>query len=285
LIRWVRLATSGLAGALAVLVTAVAIGRAAWTRQSARLVSRLTSALPRERQGADPYDPARVPAPVARYFAFALPPGQAAITAAHLRFDGTFAAKPNVWSPFTADQRVHTDPPGFVWDARITMARATSVYVRDSYTGGVGAMEARLAGVFPLVDQHGTPEMASASLMRFLAEAVWYPTALLPRAGLSWSEIDDSTARVTVTDGLATASLQVQFGPSGEITTVSGMRYRDVKGVPVLTPWIGHHASYQRVANMMIPTTGEVGWGLATGVEPYWRGRLVFATYELAQPF
>jgi hypothetical protein len=268
---------------VAVLVTATAMGRAAWTRHSARLVSRLSSTPLRTRPQGDAYDPARVPPPVARYFAFVLPAGHPIVAIAHLRFDGTFAAKPNKWTPFTAEQHVRTDPPGFVWDAHIAMT--PSVYVRDSYTDGDGTMEARMAGVVPLVHQHGTPEMASASLMRFLAEAVWFPTALLPRDGLSWSAVDDSTARVTLTDRPTTVSLDVSFGPRGEITTVSGMRYRDVNGTPVLTPWIGHHTRYARSGGMMIPTEGEVAWALPTGVEPYWRGRLIDATYELAQPF
>jgi len=221
-----------------------------------------------------------LPPPVARYFAFALSPGQRIIAGAHLRFTGTFAAKPNASAPFTAEQDVRVTPPGFVWDARIDMMPVVPVLVRDSYVGGEGAMRAAAAGVIPVVNQHGTPEMAAASLQRFLAEAVWLPTALLPREGLSWSAIDDTSARVTLTDGPTTVSLHVTFGPRGEIESMSTTRYRDVKGTPVLTPWVGHHRDYKRMGEMMIPTSGEVAWVLPGGPEPYWRGRLVSATFD-----
>ena len=154
------------------------------------------------------------------------------------------------------------------------------VHVRDRYVGGEGSMRAAVAGIVPMVNQHGTPELAAASLQRFLAEAVWYPTVLLPGNGLSWSAIDDRNARVTLTDGPTTVSLDVTFGAAGEIETISAMRYRDVKGTPILTPWVGHHRDYTRLSSMMIPTSGDVAWVPPTGPEPYWRGRLVAATFE-----
>jgi hypothetical protein len=217
-----------------------------------------------------------LPPSVARYFEFALGSDRRPIRRAHLRFTGKFAAKPNAWAPFTAEQDITPVPPGFVWDARIRMVGPVSVRVRDSYSNGVGTMRATVAGVFGIVDQHGTREMAAASLQRFLAEAVWVPTALLPRDGLSWSEIDDTTARVTLTDRETTVSLDMTFGTRGEIVDASGVRFRDVKGTPVPTPWIGEHRDYERIDGMMIPTSGEVAWVLPEGGRtPYWRGRLV----------
>lgn len=277
-----RVATVAAAGLAAVGVS-VALGSRAWNRATGRLVARLT-----EGESAGVPEPSvldfgrldGLPPPVARYFAFALSPGQRIIARAHLRFTGTFATRPNAWAAFAAEQHVRVTPPGFVWDARIDMMPVVPILVRDSYVGGDGAMRAAAAGIIPVVDQHGTPEMAAASLQRFLAEAVWLPTALLPREGLSWSAIDDTSARVTLTDGPTTVSLDVTFGPRGEIESMSTMRYRDVKGTPVLTPWVGHHRDYERIRDMMIPTSGEVAWVLPGGPQPYWRGRLVAATFD-----
>jgi len=270
------------AAGLAAVVGTVALGSWVWDGATSRLVARLSE------NGADGVAPSTfdalaldgLPRPVARYFAFALSPGQRVIARAHLRFTGTFAAKPDAWAPFTADQDVRAQPPGFVWDARIAMMPVVSVRVRDSYVGGEGSMRAVAGAVVPIVNQHGTREMAAASLQRFLAEAVWYPTALLPREGLAWSAIDDTSARVTLTDGPTTVSLDITFGKRGEIETVSTMRYRDVKGTPVLTPWVGHHRDYARLGGMMIPTSGDVAWVLPEGPEPYWRGRLISATFD-----
>lgn len=81
-----------------------------------------------------------------------------------------------------------------MWDARIRSAPLLDVRVRDSYLGGA-AMLGKLAGVVPVVDRAGSPELASGALLRYLAELPWLPMALLPGGGLSWQAVDDSTAR------------------------------------------------------------------------------------------
>jgi hypothetical protein len=272
-------------GVVAGVGATVVAGTRAWTRHTERLVARLWG-VAETGDRADAFAPFDVrqleglPAPVARYFTFALTPGQRAVRRAHLRFDGTFAAKPDAWAPFTADQHVTARPPGFVWDARIAMMPVVPVRVRDSYVDGEGSMRAAAASVVSLTNQHGTKEMAAAALQRFLAEAVWLPTALLPRDGLTWSPIDDDNARVTLTDGATTVSLDAHFTPKGELESISTMRYRDVNGTPVLTPWFGTHTDYQRIEGMMIPTRGEVAWVLPAGPAPYWRGGIVEARFD-----
>ena len=270
------------AGIAAVAAATVTIRVVTWTRATTELQHELHSVYA---NGAltTPFNATELiglPEPVVRYFSFALEPGRRWVTGANLRFAGTFAAKPNVWSPFTSEQDVSTRPPGFVWDARITMMHVVPVRVRDSYVNGEGAMVGTAAALIRIVNQHGTPEMAEASLQRFLAEAVWYPMALLPRAGLSWSPLDDSTARVTIVDGATTASLDMKFNTRGEIVGLAGKRYRDSDGRPVLTLWIGSFSEYQANDGMMVPTVGEVAWMLPTGRVPYWRGRLINARFE-----
>lgn len=151
---------------------------------------------------------------------------------------------------------------GFVWDAKVRVAPLLAVRVRDRYVQGVGVMRASLAAVIPIVHQQGTSEMASSTLARYLAEAVWWPTALLPESGVRWDAIDDDRARASITDGVVTVSMIVHFGKRGEITSVSGQRYRDADGAPVLTGFEGRVGKYERIHAMMVPTESEIGWVL-----------------------
>ncbi|MDB4874112.1 MAG: hypothetical protein JWM41_558 [Gemmatimonadetes bacterium] len=215
---------------------------------------------------------ASLPAPVGRYFQFALSPGQLLIRHAHITQHGTFARRPNTWEPFTAAEDFSVGPPGFVWDARIGMAPVFGTRVRDSYVAGVGAVRASVAGLVTVANQTGTPELASGALLRYLAEAVWLPTALLPSQGVRWTAIDNRSARAALTDGATTVSMDVSFASDGGIRTITAMRYRDVNGRPVLTPWEAHFSDYERVNGMRVPHWGEVGWVLADGWFPYWRG-------------
>jgi hypothetical protein len=156
-----------------------------------------------------------------------------------------------------------------------------NVRVRDSYIGGSAGMRGAVAGLVPVVDQQGTPDLAAGALHRYLAEAVWLPTALLPSQHVVWEAVDDSTALVTLSDSGITVTWTVHFSAAGEIVRVEGERLRDVDGVGVPTPFVGHHRSYAEVEGMRIPMEGEVAWILPEGQLTYWRGRIAKAEYEL----
>ena len=147
---------------------------------------------------------------------------------------------------------------------------------------GEGATTGKLAGLIPVVDLRGTPEMASGALVRYLAEAVWFPTALLPSDGVSWSTVDDRTARAMLTDGATAVSLDVHFGERGEIVRASAMRHRAVQRGTVLTPWVCHYRDYARTDGMMIPMAAAVEWVLPEKRFPYWRASTIGVEYELA---
>ncbi len=54
---------------------------------------------------------------------------------------------------------------------------------------GEGILHAAVLGAVPVVNIRGTREVAEGELMRFLAEAAWYPTALLPSQGVRWEAV------------------------------------------------------------------------------------------------
>jgi hypothetical protein len=275
-------------------VAALAVGSAAtlvvsarrWAAGTTALIAALhrdTEAKPRGALTSPRQEPIDLPAPVARYLSFAIETGQPLITHARVKHSGEFAASPGQWAPFTSTQHYRVRSPGFVWDARIPMAPGIAVRVRDSYVNGKGAMLAKVAGLFPVANSQGTPEMAAGALARFLAETPWLPTSLLPGdagAGVTWAPVDDTTARATLADGNTKVSLDFHFAPNGEISRVDGERYRDDAGRGVLTRWEGRFSRYERINGMMIPTEGEVAWLLADGRYPYWRGRVMEFTYE-----
>jgi hypothetical protein len=138
------------------------------------------------------------------------------------------------------------------------MAPLVSIRIRDSYISGAGANEARLAGLIPLGRERDTPEVAAASLVRYLAEAARIPTASLPGEGITWTELDHTTARATLIDLETMVSVDVQCGERGQIERISTMRYRDVYGRLVLTPWIGYFRDYACMQGMVIPIKADV---------------------------
>jgi hypothetical protein len=281
--RWIKgfaLVTGGLAGST---LAAVAIGNLVWKRGTARAVRRLASDTPATAPRVFSREMlAGLPAPVVRYFNFALTPGQRLIRSARIEHEGKFrGGLDEPWSPFTSVQHFSVRPPGFVWDAAIHLAPLLTVRVRDSYIGGTGGMHGKIAALIPVVSQNGGATLNAGALHRLLAEMPWVPTALLPGQGVTWSPIDDTTARATLADSGATVWLDFQFNEKGEIVRVSTPeRYRDVEGTGVPTPWAASSWNYQEIEGLRVPTEGEVEWTLPEGRLAYWRGRIVRCDYD-----
>ena len=126
-----------------------------------------------------------------------------------------------------------------------------------------------------------TPEAAQGELMRFFAEAVWYPTALLPSQGVCWEAVDNTLAKATIRDGDVTVTLLFRFNDDGLIGSVRAeARGRVVNGAVIPTPWEGRLWRYELRDGMHVPMEAEVAWVLAEGPKPYWRGRIMTLSYE-----
>lgn len=225
-----------------------------------------------------------LPAPVQRYFRRVLKDGQPLIAVARVRHRGTFnmgQTEPR-WSDFASDQLVTTRRAGFDWDGRIAVGPLT-VRVHDAYIAGNGILVAKLAGLVPLADVRGTPEAAQGELMRYFAEMLWYPTALLPSQGVHWQAVDHRHASATLADGATSVSLVFAFGADGLIEAIDAQaRSRTVDGRSEMTPWQVRVWNYAERDGMLIPLEGEVAWRLPQGPYPYWRGRLESISFEPA---
>jgi hypothetical protein len=255
-----------------------------WRMLSAAFVERLihgVAAGPKAAFSAAELD--GLPAPAARYFRVVLRDGQPLVRSGRLVQNGEFLVRPTPdgWRPFSATQHFAVQPAGFVWDARIRMAPGVPVRVRDAFVDGTGSMNASVLALFTMLKVEGTPDIAAGALHRYLAEAVWFPTALLPSQGVVWSPLDDSKARATLTAGNTTVWLDFLFGEDGLVRGVfTPERARDVDGHAVPTPWQGRWFEYEEHDGMRIPVSGEVEWVLPEGPQVYWKGRVTGISYE-----
>jgi hypothetical protein len=262
-------------------VVTVLVATALWNRATNRMRGDLEAGA-RAPEGLAALDSVSAPPSVLRYLSRSVPPGSAPVRMATLVQEGTFQMGEGEagWRPFRATQHVRAYPPGFLWDATIAIAPMIPVRVRDGYVDGTGMMKGALASLIVMVEGKPTRELAQGALYRYLAEAAWMPTRLLPGDGLTWREVDDSTAEATLRDGDVQVSVQFRFDAAGDLISIYvPERGRDVKGVSVPTPWVGRFWGHQEMDGLRIPLEGEVAW-VVDGVEvPYWRGRVASVTY------
>jgi hypothetical protein len=274
-----------------------------------------------------------LPDVVRRYFQQVLPSEHSSLTihSVQLHQEGLFMFGSS-WVPFEAQETIRAvSPPGFVWDATISMtprfqqkdlqkSLLPTMQVCDALVdGGKQAyLRAALVNVFDSIYAKSTIEedddqsaeedqfLWVGEAMRWLAEAVVVPTALLPERGMvQWSPLAgqaEHRAVLRLNDPRSMAgnsenrhvqavSLEVDFDPdTGLITQVSGLRpyERDVLDeqgdlFPLFThkrtswewrPWVGRMYNYKKVAGgISIPQNMEAGWVNDDGdVELYFKG-------------
>jgi hypothetical protein len=264
----------GVAGGLA---AATRVGRRQFDARIQRQAGELIAAAKPPGSRFDPADLASLPAPIQRYIERVLPAGQRPIERGRLRQDGEFRLD-SAWHPLTAIEWFTTRPPGFVWDATIDVAPLLPVRVFDAYHDGEGRLEARLLSTLPLASAGPSPEMNEGELVRYLAEAVWYPTALLPGAGVTWESIDGSAARAMLADGDVSASVVFHVDAADRIDRVTAERYR--QETDDHAPWAGTYDAYETYEGIEIPTKAAVAW--QDGDQPYWRATVEPQGYVIA---
>jgi hypothetical protein len=220
----------------------------------------------------------KLPPPVRRYLRHAVPEGRAMIRRVRIEQDGAFRAEAGAeWQAFRALQHVTTSPPGFVWDASI--GEALPIHVMDAYLRGSGRLRAKLLATFVVADAAG-PEVNSGQLSRYLAEAIWYPSALLPSDRLHWSALDNHSAIAELRDRGTKVFVTFHFGGDDQITGISAQRYYTEAGRQELREWVAWCGDYFTQDGFRIPRETRVAWKLPSGEFEYFRGRVQGIEYE-----
>ncbi len=217
-----------------------------------------------------------LPVPVQRYLRLALGRSERPIRSALLQQAGrlrTDGRSPS-WMRFTAVQTVVPAAAAFLWNARVTLWGPAVLRVVDRLQDVQGAGQVLALSAIRVGTSVGGREMNEGALHRFLAEAVWCPTALLPGECLRWTPIDELRALATLSVSGTSVSLEFRFNEAGEVAgiytparwgrfgTSSGARFEQ-RG------WEGRFRDYVDVQGLRVPSRGEVGW-YAPGPDAHW---------------
>ena len=199
-----------------------------------------------------------LPDPVRRYFEAAVVQGTPLATSAHLRMVGSIKLGER-WAPFRARQ-IEAPHHGFAWSAR-----AGLIVGSDRYADGHGAMNWRVLGLVRVMHADG-PDISRSAAGRVGAEAVWVPTALLPRFGVTWTATDPH--HVTASYRLDEVDIELHYtlGDDARVRSVVFDRWGD----PDNTGTWGKHSfgfevtGHSTFEGVTIPSSGRAGWFYGT---------------------
>ncbi len=179
------------------------------------------------------------------------------------------------WQPMAARQVIVTGAPGFVWTATQRKGSLAMVRVVDSFVDGSGWLSARLLGSIPVASASG-PDTDIGEAMRYLAELVWAPDAILGNPDLIWRQVAEDAVEVSLAPPLEAARVRLRFDTAGDVVEVTA-RNRPATapdGTTTYLDWRATLGGYTTIGNRRVPRQGEVGYVYPEGYEPYWRGTI-----------
>lgn len=246
------------------LFTASFIANSLFNRQAKKEVNKLFKSVGTTTEIVQKADLEGLPLCVQKWLEHAQVVGKKKIKTVRLKQKGLMRTTENgKWMAAEAKQYFTVDKPGFIWIAKIKMAPFIYIAGRDKYYEGKGHMLIKLLSLIPVAESRGK-EIDQGTLLRYMAEMPWFPTAALS-SYIKWEEIDSNRARATMSYGGVTASGVFEFKQNGELVSFIANRYRELNGRYVLQDWGGITRGYREFNGVKIPNTTDVIWKPETG--------------------
>lgn len=176
------------------------------------------------------------------------------------------------WMPFTADNYYTVEEPGLIWHADVKAAPLVHLVGRDMFYQGQGHMLIKLFSLITVADGRGK-EIDQGSLVRYLAEIAYFPTAAL-NDYITWEAISDNSAKATITVKDVTAFGTFIFSDEGNPVEFTAPRYMEKNGQYSMEAWKVLLRDHREFNGMILPATVEVIWDLSTGDFKWFKAEL-----------
>lgn len=220
-----------------------------------------------------------LPEPIQKWLQKSQIIGKEKIVTVKLKQKGLFKTKKEKpWIPFKAEQYYNTDVPGFIWYATMKPAPLLTVKGRDMYYDGRGNMLIKLLSSIKIADASG-PEIDQGTLLRYLNEIMWFPTAAL-NDYIEWQSIDQKSAMASMNYKGVKASAIYYFNEDGDLINFVAERYMDINGDFKIEKWSTPISDYREFNGIRIPSEGEAVWKLDSGDFSYIKIKLIDIDYN-----
>jgi len=205
----------------------------------------------------DPVTVAELPAAARRFFGFAIQPGTRLSSVVEVRMGGELSLgtrEDPAYQPMRAEQ-VLAPPHGLVWRLQAGQG-AMRIWGSDGMVHGRSWTRFWLLGVVPVVRAGGDSDHLRSSFGRVVTEAAfWAPAFLLPRPGVAWAEVDQHTARATVTHEGMSQDVEIRVDAEGRPLSVSILRWTNANPQKAfrLQPFGGELSDFRDVGGYRLP--------------------------------
>ena len=183
------------------------------------------------------------------------------------------------WVPDQASQYFTTTPPAFNWFVHLKLNPWLKVVGRDKFDNGQGSMVMKLYSLFPVVNLNNNDKLNQASLQRYLAEIVWFPSAAL-KPYIKWESIDDYSARAIMEYQGVKGSGVFYFDENGDFKKFKALRYKDINDLQAME-WTVIATKTALLNGLRIPVESQVKWKLIDGDWTWLKVKITAITYNI----
>lgn len=213
----------------------------------------------------DENDIQNLPKPVKNWLRSSGMPGQPFIHIGKVTQKAEMKMKPEQdnWMNATAIQYTTIDNPAFIWSVDVKMNGIINFQGRDKFDAGKGEMLIKMNSLINVVNEKGE-KLDEGALQRYLGEMVWFPSlALSPY--ITWEQINDNTAKATMTYKGTTGNGTFHFNENGDVTMFSALRYKDNVPEARRIDWIMNITDYKTFEKIKVPSKMTSTWKLDNG--------------------
>lgn len=158
------------------------------------------------------------------------------------------------------------------------------IHVRDAYVSGIGMLKAQMPFGLPVMKMDDSSELNEGELLRWCAEAVLFPLALVcmttkgkeENSMIKWhaSEEDENIATLKFNHNDSNVRINFKFDPNNLVTSMFCMRPKMNGTVYEMARWEGYCYDYEGHGGILVPTRMEAGWKADKDkdVELYFKG-------------
>lgn len=191
--------------------------------------------------------------------------GKKLVSNVHLTQEVELRLKPeqSTWNTGSAEQYFTTHPPAFNWNINTQMNAMLSVVGRDKFEDGKGEMTIKLLSLIPVAHAKNEEKVNQATLQRYLAEIVWFPSASVSEY-ITWETLNDSSAKATMEYNGTKGSGEFHFDEHGNFEKFVALRYKDSKDAQP-TEWTVTATRTEERNGIKIPIECQASWELKNG--------------------
>lgn len=209
--------------------------------------------------------------------------GKSPISNVHLVQELKLKMKPeqSEWNHGIAEQYFTIQPPAFNWNITTQMNSIINIAGRDKFENGNGEMTIKLFSLIPVANAKNHKKVNQATLQRYLAEIVWFPSASLSPY-ISWESLDENSAKATMefkgTKGLG----EFHFDEKGNFKKFVAMRYQDIDAEE-RTEWRVIATKTEERNGIKIPIECEASWILESGKWTWLKLKITNINYDIKE--